>query len=136
MFAADPDALDRGTRAHATLQNTLAAAVSETGLEPRSPKESEPDYDLAWDQDGVGYVAEVKSTTRANEERQLRLGIGQLLRYRQLLLSERNQSVQGVLIVEHEPGDAGWQQLCRDLGLTLVWPAVMREVLFSAGSTH
>jgi hypothetical protein len=44
-----------------------------------------PSFDLGWVHDDCLFVAEVKSVTPANEERQLRLGLGQLLRYRWML---------------------------------------------------
>jgi hypothetical protein len=51
----------------------------------RTPRPDEPQYDLAWLAGDTLYVAEVKSLTAANEERQLRLGLGQVLRYTHLL---------------------------------------------------
>lgn len=66
-------------------------------------------------------MAEVKSTTRANEEKQLRLGLGQVLRYCYLL---RGASLhpRAVLVTERKPSDPGWIDLARDLDVTLVWP--------------
>ena len=66
-------------------------------------------------------MAEVKSTTEANEERQLRLGLGQVLRYRNLL-TERSQTAKAVLVVERPPRDFSWRSLCEDLGVLLVAP--------------
>ena len=40
---------------------------------------------MAWQKDGTVFVAEVKSITAENEEHQLRVGLGQVLRYRQHL---------------------------------------------------
>jgi hypothetical protein len=47
---------------------------------PRSPAATDPNFDIAWEHNGAFYVAEVKSTTPENEEKQLRLVLGQVLR--------------------------------------------------------
>jgi hypothetical protein len=63
----------------------------------------------------------VKSITTANEERQLRLGLGQVLRYRNLLAA-RGRKVTAVLVPERVPIDATWKSLCQELGVVLVVP--------------
>lgn len=120
-FAVDPSLVDRGNRGHAVTQNALAAFVIDNGLEPRSPVAQEPDYDLAWSDGDAVVVCEVKSVTDENEEKQLRLGLGQVLRYRQLLLG-RHRTVTAVLAVERPPRDLRWSELCRDVRVVLVWP--------------
>ena len=74
----DPDLGGRGLRAHNVTQNLLAHAVSEAGHDPRRPKPDEPQFDLAWEAGDVTWVAEVKSVTSLNEERQLRTALGQV----------------------------------------------------------
>lgn len=120
-FSVDPNIVDRGTRGHARTQNALAAWVSSIGAEPLSPN-GEPQFDLAWELDGLTYVAEVKSLTDRNEERQLRLGLGQVLRYRQVLEAINPDSVRAVLMVERSPKDASWLALCDSLRVSLLWP--------------
>jgi hypothetical protein len=78
----DPDLAGRGKRAHNKTVNALAEAVRSAGYEPQEPKPSEPRYDLAWDDGNAIWVAEVKSLTPANEQRQLDKALGQVLRYR------------------------------------------------------
>ena len=78
----------------------------------------------------VTWAAEVKSLTASNEERQLRLALGQVMRYRQLL-TDRDGDVRGVIAVEHEPRDSTWQQLCHDQGIAILWPGHMElDALF------
>jgi hypothetical protein len=117
-FSIDPNLVDRGLRGHARTQNALAALVGDA---VRKPKPEEPQYDLAWQEGDVLYVAEVKSLTLANEERQLRLGLGQVLRYAHLL-SDRAIHIQPVLAVERRPSDDSWAALCGKLGVRLIWP--------------
>jgi hypothetical protein len=71
--------VDRGLRGHRRTQNQLAAAVQRFGLAPY--KGRSPDFDLGWWDGEVLCVAEVKSPSDRDEERQLRLAIGQVLRY-------------------------------------------------------
>jgi hypothetical protein len=65
-------------------------------------------------------VAEVKSITAENEEQQLRLGLGQVLRYRQRLAALGHDRVVAVLVPERQPRDPSWRELCQDLGVVLL----------------
>lgn len=120
-FATDPDVVERGTRSHARLQNRLAAEVTAAGLVPLSPSVDDPPFDLAWRDEADLHVAEVKSTTATNEEHQLRLGLGQLLRYRHALSAD-GTTVHATLYVEQQPADPAWSDLCQSLRIALRWP--------------
>lgn len=128
-FTIDPDVSDRGTKAHADTQNALSDHVQACGLVPRSPGSSEPPYDLGWSREDTFFVAEVKSLTAENEERQLRLGLGQLLRYAHVLRAGGIDPVQPVLISEREPADHTWLSTCSSLGVIFAWPATFGESL-------
>jgi hypothetical protein len=52
---------------------------------------------------------------------QLRLGLGQVLRYQHALLG-RFHPVHAVLVVERELGDPAWRELCNSREVRLVWP--------------
>jgi hypothetical protein len=119
-FAVDPALVERGLHAHVDTQNKIAGLLEASGIEPRSPRPDEPDFDLAWAHGGTVYVGEVKSITRANEEKQLRLGLGQVLRYRSLLNERLRSDVRAVLIAETEPRDDSWRALCEEVGVVLV----------------
>jgi hypothetical protein len=125
----DPDVLERGLRSHVDLQNRFAEAVQAAG-KPRYSPRGEPEFDLAWESDGVLFVAEVKSLTDANEERQLRMALGQVLRYQHLLQGTR-ASISAVIAVEREPSDPRWLDLCRSLGIALVWPGTFEALLLA-----
>jgi hypothetical protein len=116
----DPDLGGRGKAAHAITQNELAGAVEAAGHSPRRPRSDEPQYDLAWQDGETTWVAEVKSLTPQNEERQLRLALGQVLRYRQLLAVD-DRDVRAVIVVERAPTDMSWRKLCEEQGATLLW---------------
>jgi hypothetical protein len=118
---ADPDLVGRGNRAHRHTRNGLAAHLSSLEIRPLDPTRSDPPFDLAWWKDGTMYVAEVKSTTRENEEHQLRLGLGQLLRYCHLL-RRRAEHIVPVLVPERKPRDPEWGQLCKALNVRLAFP--------------
>jgi hypothetical protein len=121
-FPVDPAIVERGIRSHAVLQNKLAAHIKSLGLAPKKPEKDDPAWDVLWrDAQGEVWVAEVKSLTPSNEERQLRLGLGQLLRYR-FRLAAQEGTAHAVLMVEHEPRDTTWKDLCDELGVVLAWP--------------
>jgi hypothetical protein len=127
-FSVDPAAVERGLRSHGELQNLLAETVAELGHKVRRPGPLDPPWDLLWLGDDDIWVAEIKSLTRANEERQLRLGLGQVLIYRQRL-KRVHQSVRAVLMVEWRPLDPDWHELCDHLGVLLLWPDAIAEHL-------
>lgn len=124
-FAIDPALVERGVRGHATTQNRLASYLRSVGLEPRSPSVNEPNFDLAWQQGDTRYVAEVKSITSANEEKQLRLGLGQVLRYADQL----GPGTIPVLMLERCPADTSWSVLFDRLGVIVAWSSCLHERL-------
>lgn len=119
-FTVDPALVERGLKGHAETQNELARVLRDAGLEPRSRLPHEPNFDLAWEKAGVVFVAEVKSITDRNEEGQLRLGLGQVLRYRHRLEALGHKKVIPVLIPERTPRDLSWRDLCADIGVAVV----------------
>jgi hypothetical protein len=125
---ADPDAMGRGLRAHRRLQNELSRLVRAAGLAPLRPSAIDPDFDLAWETPVATIVVEVKSCTKENEVRQLRLGIGQVLDYEDTLRA-RGRAVQLVLYLERAPSDARWVQLTERHNVRLIWPGE-EHVLF------
>ena len=127
-FEVDPNVIDRGNNEHSRTQNALAEFLTSHRLEPLSPKGSVPDYDLGWKMLDVVYVAEVKSITNTNEERQLRLGLGQVLRYRHQMAA-LGVKVCAVLVPEREPVDRSWHELCESLGVLLAWPGAFNRLI-------
>jgi hypothetical protein len=128
IFRVDPDKIDRGTQAHRTIQNLLAAELRRRGLDPKQRLGPEPPYDLACQlEDGTILVAEIKSLTRQNEERQLRLALGQVLRYAQQLIYKQ-KPIQRVIAIERKPKDESWIELCASHDVRLVWPDTFSEL--------
>ncbi|MFL6117195.1 MAG: hypothetical protein ACJ786_38460 [Catenulispora sp.] len=126
---ADPQLIERNLTAHRRLQNELAEAVRRAGWEPLSPSGTDCDFDLAWRRtDGSFAVCEVKSLTDANETRQLRTGIGQLLDYLDQFRA-RNLEAQGVLWIEREPAQPRWIKLAHRVRIQLAWPGRESSVL-------
>jgi hypothetical protein len=114
------ETVERGLRGHVDTEQVLVAALRERGIEPWSPRAREPNFDVAWQHGEDLFVAEVKSTTAANEERQLRLGLGQVLRYRALLAARASRRVHAVLVPEREPADRSWRRTCAEVDVTLI----------------
>lgn len=125
----DPDSGGRGLAAHNRTQNLIANSVRSVGMLPLSPKEGEPEFDIAWKTEKALFVCEVKSLLPENEERQLRLAVGQVIRYRQKLSSMGHEPVVAVLATERQPEDSSWNELCDNEGILLIWPEVADERL-------
>jgi hypothetical protein len=58
---------------------------------------------------------------------QLRLGLGQVLRYAHVM-ERAHPNVRAVLVVERQPSDPAWSALCERLGVTLAWPGAFAKV--------
>lgn len=129
-FEVDPALVERALKGHASAQNALAGYVASIGATPLSPMVGGPNFDLAWELADEVWVAEVKSCTARNQENQLRLGIGQLLRYRSILSRRLKRPVRALLMIEVEPFDSSWISLCGELDIELRWP----DILASCGT--
>lgn len=127
-FDVDPDVIDRGRQGHWDTQQELVHRLRAIGLEPLSPKPDGPQYDVAWISTAHRSVAEVKSITPTNEEKQLRLGLGQVLRYRHQMETGNHVQTVPVLAIETEPTSGSWIDLCASLGVTLVWRGHMEAI--------
>ena len=128
VFSVDPDAIDRGTNAHKDVQDQLADAVSARGWEPLSPSGTDPLFDIGWIVADTAWIAEVKSLTESNEDRQLRLGLGQVLSYA-YLVDWGAAANRPVLAVERKPSAPHWPDLCASHGVKLSWPETFEELL-------
>ena len=116
----DPYERDRATLEHRLLENWLISRVQDEGLCPLDAVRG-PQFDLAWTIGETLVICEVK-TTSGNEVKQLRLGLGQLLHYRAQVLRDTTGRVRAALLVESQPQDDVWQELCQELGIVLFWP--------------
>lgn len=120
----DPDSAGRGLKAHNHTQNQIAELLRQLGIEPLSPARDEPEFDIAWKAGETFHVCEVKSITAQNEERQLRMAVGQVIRYRQKLAACGHEPIAAVVATERRPSDPSWQELCEKEGILLLWPEV------------
>lgn len=127
-FARDPNEMDRALAAHAKTQNALHAFLKRHNCSAWSPAADEPDFDLAWRKSKVLWVGEIKSLAFGNEVRQLRLGLGQVLHYQDLLLVTERE-VRAALVLPNAPQDRRWVDLCLRHGVVLVWPETFAELL-------
>jgi hypothetical protein len=134
-FSVDPALVERGLQGHADTQNALAQVLRQAGINPRSRLPYEPNFDLAWEANGTAFVAEIKSIRDDNEEEQLRLGLGQVLRYGHRLRMLGYGRVVAVLVPERTPRDSSWAELCRELGVVLLSGNEVERALAVIGET-
>jgi hypothetical protein len=114
---ADLAELDRATQRHMKLQDRLAEALGERGIEPLSPAPGQPQFDLAFEHGGRRFVVEVKSGDPVSLQ-QVRLGVGQVLEYGRLL-GTGAAAVDAGLLLEAEP-PFPWPRLAGELGVGLL----------------
>lgn len=77
----------------------------------------QPQFDIAWLAKGVHYLGEVKSITPANFVHQVRLAVGQVLRYRW----ELGGSMEPVVVISAPPLDDSWRSFLSDIDVSFVW---------------
>lgn len=125
----DPSEVDRALSSHARIERLVAEAAIELGWRAVRMQPGDPPFDLMLTRpsDGLEVVVEAKSTTTVNEEKQLRLALGQVLRYRQVLQTRGGQ-VEAMIAVEKEL-DESWIELCKQMGVLIAWPSAARSVL-------
>ncbi len=113
------DALNR----HNAAINDLAAQVRYQHFVPSALSAGFTEKpDLVWlDDDDVLNVAEVKGLTANNELSQLRIGLGQVLRYRYRAQLEYD-SVRAWLVTDTPPIDVLWERVCLSVDVVLWWP--------------
>ena len=115
----DWEELDRATRSHARIQNDLADLLRSRGIEPASPRPSvDPAFDIGWMCTRGRVICEVKSSTMRNIVQQVRLGLGQVLEYRSIAMSQSDAAVTAVLLVEGEPSERQ-RRTCRSVDVVL-----------------
>ena len=100
--------------------SSLAYSATPESNRARACRQNEPNFDLAWQHNETVFVAEVKSMTADNEEAQLRLGLGQVLRYWQRLSALGHERVVAVLVPKRQLPDLSWRELCQELGVVLL----------------
>ena len=127
QFVMDLDQLERKTAAHHQLVDAVAEAIEEAGRHPLSPLTSECAFDVAWEKSSVLNVVEVKTIDR-HEVQQMRLGLGQVLEYRQTMRSQ-GRKVKAHLVLSHEPTSMRMIAACEAVGVNLAWPEKY-ELLF------
>jgi hypothetical protein len=121
VFSVDPEVVERGKRAHVVTQKKIEQHLRSKGITPLSPAPGEPDFDIAWRDNSTIFVAEIKSVTAKNEEMQLRLGLGQVLRYANQLRC-KHDNVVPILVAEQAPTDHAWVSVCNEVGAALFSP--------------
>jgi transcriptional regulator with XRE-family HTH domain len=119
-FERDPQQLERALNAHGVLQNAVARWAEAHDFQTISPAATDPQFDIAYRlPDETLVLVEVKSATPENFEGQLRIGLGQLLRYGEVMRN-RGEHVRFAIAAELEVVDDDWLSLFRRLGVTVV----------------
>lgn len=124
----DWNALDESSRSHMQLQNSLADYVQSFGIEPRSPRPSEPAFDLAWEYNGSTVIVEVKSVNESNHRQQARLGVGQVLEYAAILHDESVDACRPVLLLGTDPTELDYL-LATNSGVVVIGPDQFLELV-------
>lgn len=128
--AFDLDRLDRRTFEHHQLQRDAAAWLEGHGWQVGSAPRGTVLADLMAEKDGRWIVVEVKTLDRDRptlETQQLRLGLGQVLDYRERLRSVYADT-EAMLVVSHRPDDSTWEGTLEAVGVALA-PAPLDAVV-------
>jgi hypothetical protein len=126
-LAAEPTARDltEALRQHHLLQQRIAEAALKAEYRVISSSRHEAAFDVGWiDRGGRLNIVEVKSLERHDQAPQLRLGLGQILDYR-----ERLHPDGAYLAVTQRPNeDRHWRQVCDSAGIKLLAPSDVSSI--------
>lgn len=115
--------------AHNALQDSIADLAAQRGFLPLSPTHPRAQFDVGWeDADGGLHIVEVKSLNTVNEDRQVRLGLGQILDYG-LIFDGRARLA--VALSAAPSRDEHWTELGDCVGVRVVWPGRLDELFRS-----
>lgn len=118
----DPEVVGEARNRHnriVRLIHDLLRARGERPIKPVGWFGEQPD--VVWRADPGFQIVEVKGITGLNEREQLRLGLGQVLRYR-FISEKQGHRTQAWLITDVAPADALWAEICESLDVRLWWP--------------
>ncbi|NJC86202.1 hypothetical protein [Planosporangium mesophilum] len=112
-----PAARERANAEHDALCRQLIAHLSKRGIE--AGELTSPPVDVAWrGANNRQVIAEIKSCFDGNDTDQLRLGLGQLLEYRQRLAGA-GVTADAILLVTRVK-DPFWYEICRSVDIRLL----------------
>jgi hypothetical protein len=117
-FADEYAGSERAVRGHAVVQNAVAKGAEDLGFKCLSPVRSGPQFDVAVVSNTIAYIVEVKSANRENIEHQMRIAVGQVLKYCHDIKPLLGLA-KPVIAVQISPGSE-WVSTLRDLGIGLL----------------
>lgn len=125
----DLELRERRLRQHHELAAKVAEHLRAAGKVPLSPGALDCQYDLAW-QAGreTVHLVEVKTITAKNEVQQMRLGLGQVLEYRETLRA-RGWRARAHLVVSRQPAAEGVARACAACDVSISWPGEFDRLL-------
>lgn len=94
----DADSFGAGCAVHMATLDALASYVASQGCKPLGPAIADPPFDLAWRHSDHLVVVEIRSIRDDNRRHQVRLGLGQVLEYRSVLMVRERATVRPVLV--------------------------------------
>jgi hypothetical protein len=110
---------------HKEMESVLAKILDENGYNPeQSPN---PKTDIHWKTDKGIRIIEVKSVRQ--ELHQVRQGIGQLIEYSYQISSKGNTVDKCFLCLTSEPKRKIWRDILKSVGITLITPQNLEDVL-------
>jgi hypothetical protein len=122
------DVVGSARERHQALMESFVRYLQFNGFSPRRPSQTTSRLDLVWEDGRRVHAAEIKNLSLKTEVFQLNNAIGQVLRFEHTASSAAEPIVK-VIVVECEPRDPSWKELCAKLGIKLVWPDCFGEAL-------
>jgi hypothetical protein len=123
------DALERKTRAHHHLQQQTEQWLTSLGWTTGLSPDGRIPTDLMAAQDGRWIVVEIKTVDEdrpALARQQLRLGLGQVLDYRERLRAIYADT-DAIVVLDHAPVEPFWNEIMRSCGVGLAWAPFSAE---------
>lgn len=117
----DPEVVGDARNRHNRTVRAIHQLLRDSGKRPIKPTGwfgEQPD--VVWREYPGMHIVEVKGITGLNERQQLRLGLGQVLRYR-FISEKQGHPTQAWLITDVPPADLTWIEICDSLNVRFWW---------------
>jgi hypothetical protein len=120
----DMEVLERRTREHHALQEHLVTWLSRDGWNVGLSPDPSIVVDVLAERDGEWMVFEVKTVDESDAaltRQQLRVGLGQVVEYRERL-RPLHSNVHAAVVLSSSPADASWVEVMASCGVRLISP--------------
>lgn len=113
---------------HNEMENEIFKVLKEKGCDVFKIATG-PNVDLCWKYQDKFSFLEVKSVNKGNFSHQIRMGIGQVIEYRERFNKLNTKVLNTYLAITSEDSTGRWEEICKSVDIVLITPKKIREIV-------